>query len=343
MKILKTKKWVGLDQYKPIEEKNIYSDLNAPTYNKNIHALINQSITIVKNDKMIIPLKDIEYRKIASVAIGGKGQNYFQDRLKGYADVKLFSLPKNPTVAQVDALLVSLKPYSDVIVSFHSYSNSPTRHFGITTAMQSTLKKITDYKSVILASFTNPYVFNILNETQKCNAVIVGYNNAKLTQESMAQIIFGGLGAKGKLPVSAGSFEAGIGYSTQAIRFSYVDPSEVGFDRMKLKNIDWLVGHAIRKGAMPGCQILIARHNSIVWNKTYGYHTYDDVLGVKPNDIYDLASLTKVVSTLPALMQLVDIHKVNLDSTLGTYLPDWLKALLTQIFGLGIYSCTNRD
>ena len=322
LKILKAKKWAGLDKYTPIEEKNIVPDLNTDKYKRLYRQLIAKSITITKNSGAMLPFKDLENKKIASVAIGGKSPNLFQKKLKGYTDIAVYNLPKDATSEQVKELTQKLAPYSEIIISFHKPSRSPRKHFGVTAGSQAFVKKIAETKSVTLVTFTNPYVLNWVRETEKCNAVVVAYNDKLTTQESAAQILFGGFGAEGRLPVSAGEFEAGAGYQTKAIRFSYLNPRDVGMNEEVLKNIDSLAENAIKNGATPGCQILIARDNAIVWNKAYGYHTYSKKKPVTTTDIYDLASLTKVVATLPAIMKLVDNHQIELDGTLGMYLPE---------------------
>jgi len=322
LKILKEKYWAGLNDFAPIEVENLYEDLNTTRYEMVYRQLIAKSITLVKNQESLIPYKDLEKKKIASVAIGGKSPNYFQKKLKSYTDVAEFVLPNSPTTAQVNDLVKKLEPYSEVIVSFHAHSRSPRKHFGITEKGQAALNKIATYKSVTLVTFTNPYVYNWVSQSSKCNAVVVAYNNKITTQELAAQLLFGGIGAKGKLPVSAGDFNAGTGIETKAIRFSYGLPEESGLNSVILAKIDTIAINAIAAGATPGCQILIAKGNKIVWNKAYGYQTYDSLEAIRTDDIYDLASLTKVVATLPAIMQLDDQGIIDLDGTLGMYLPE---------------------
>jgi beta-glucosidase-like glycosyl hydrolase/CubicO group peptidase (beta-lactamase class C family) len=322
LKILKAKYWVGLNKYEPINQENIYENLNKVKYQRLYRQLISKSITLLKNKGTIIPFKNLENKTFASVAIGGYPNNYFQKKLKSYADVSAFNISKEATDEEVSKLIKQLEPYSEIIVSFHKPSRSPSKHFGVTKKAQDVLAKIAQNKSVTLVSFTNPYVFNWMNETSKCNAVVVSYNDKVTTQEIAAQLLFGGVGAAGKVPVSAGEFESGIGYDTEAIRFSYGVPSDVGMNPIKLAEIDSIAKNAIKNGATPGCQILIAKDNKIIWNKAYGWHTYEKKTAVQPSDIYDLASLTKVVATLPSIMQLVDAGKVELDGSLGMYLPE---------------------
>jgi CubicO group peptidase (beta-lactamase class C family) len=84
--------------------------------------------------------------------------------------------------------------------------------------------------------------------------------------------------------------------------------------------IDSLVDNAIKEKAIPGCQILIVKKGNVVFNKSYGYHTYENNQAVKNTDVYDIASITKIVATVPALMHMYDNQDLHLDSTLGSLL-----------------------
>ncbi len=325
LKIIKAKYWAGLSDYHPIQTKNLYEDLNTTRYEMVYRQLISQSLTLVKNQDELIPFTQLLNKKIASISLGNSSNNYFQDKLKSYAEIATFNLPSNPTDLQIKELLTEIEPYSEIIFSFQEPSRSPNKHFGVTQSGKTALAKIAENKSVTLVCFNNPYVLDYIEETSKCNAVIVAYNNKVTSQEMAAQLIFGGIGAKGKLPVSSGGFIAGVGFETKAIRFSYGLPNEVGLDPVSLATIDSIVKDAITNAAMPGCQILIAKNQKIVWNKAYGYQTYSNTKPIRTDDLYDLASLTKVVSTLPAIMQLDDENLIDLDSTLGVYLPELVK------------------
>jgi len=80
------------------------------------------------------------------------------------------------------------------------------------------------------------------------------------------------------------------------------------------------VEYAISQKAMPGCQILIAKKGDVIFNQSYGYHTYKNKQKVKNSDVYDLASITKIAASAPAIMKLVDEKNFDLDNSLGDYL-----------------------
>lgn len=325
LKILKAKQWAGLDEMSRVEEKDIVADLNQTKYTHLYRQLIAQSITLVKNEENVIPFTQLDKKKIASVAVGIGKENTFQKKLKSYDAVGTFQISKKPSTAEISALLDQLDSYTHIIYSLHGPSRSPWKKFGVSSESVKLLRKIAENKNVILVDFANPYSLNSIVETEFCSGVVLAYNDKITTQEMSAQLLFGGIGAKGLLPVSTNQFPAGSGISTRATRFSYCSPEEAGMDHVKLAQIDSIVQNAIAQGATPGCQILIAKDQKIVWNKSYGKQTYTHGDEVSNSAIYDLASLTKVVATLPSIMQLDDQNIITLDGTLGDYLPELVK------------------
>lgn len=105
---------------------------------------------------------------------------------------------------------------------------------------------------------------------------------------------------------------------------SYASPFEVGLDSTLIHSrVDSIITNGIKKEAFPGAQILVAKKGKIVFHEVYGFHTYDSIQPVALNDIYDLASVTKITGPLPALMKLVDEGKLDLDVPFSTYWEPW--------------------
>ena len=91
------------------------------------------------------------------------------------------------------------------------------------------------------------------------------------------------------------------------------------------QRIDSIVENGIRNGAFPGAQVFLKKGNQILVDKSYGFHTYDSITPVSSSDLYDLASITKVVGSTLALMKLYDDGLLDLDAPFSNYFPDWKK------------------
>jgi len=100
--------------------------------------------------------------------------------------------------------------------------------------------------------------------------------------------------------------------------------SNMGMDSTFIyTKVDSIMANGIRNNAFPGAQVLIAKNSTVVFHESYGYHTYDSIQAVAKDDIYDLASVTKIIGPLPVIMKLVDEGKLNLDLPFSTYWTDW--------------------
>jgi CubicO group peptidase (beta-lactamase class C family) len=107
-----------------------------------------------------------------------------------------------------------------------------------------------------------------------------------------------------------------------AYRLSCAAPGAAGLEPGRLKKIDAIVEAAIREGATPGAVVLVLRDGEIVFDRAYGHHTYERDIPTRSTDLFDLASITKISATTLAVMRLVELGKLDLDATLGTYLAE---------------------
>ncbi|MBT8283635.1 MAG: beta-lactamase family protein, partial [Muriicola sp.] len=89
------------------------------------------------------------------------------------------------------------------------------------------------------------------------------------------------------------------------------------------KKVDSIITNGIVNEAFPGAQLLVAVKGEVLFHQTYGYHTYDSLLPVQKTDLYDLASVTKILGPLPLLMKLVEDGQLDLDEPFSKYWPSW--------------------
>ncbi len=114
-------------------------------------------------------------------------------------------------------------------------------------------------------------------------------------------------------------------YSLSIAHFTLINKSDSLLSTACQTKIDSIAQYGLYKKAYPGCQVIILVKGKIAYQKSYGYHTYDNIVKVKDTDLYDLASITKVAATTLCLMKLVDEGKLNPDDKLSKYLPYLLK------------------
>lgn len=315
-KILAYKYRGGLNNYKPIDLKNLYNDLNGHAYDDLNYQLYENAVTVLKNDEEIVPIMQLENEKIAYVKLGDDDGSVYLNTLQKYAEV---------TEVQEDSLHLlteRLKPYSTVIIGYHKADGAWKKH-DLSAKELTWLDTIAKNKRVIFTVFAKPYTLIPIKSFKNIESVVLAYQNNMISQTVAAEIVFGALGSKGKLPVSiASSFKLNDGIFTKTTnRLGFTTPENAGMSSALLTKIDLIAQRAINEKMTPGIQVLVARKGKVIYQKSFGYHTYDNTIKVKDSDIYDVASLTKILSTLPNLMQLYDNGRVNLDAKLGDMLP----------------------
>jgi beta-N-acetylhexosaminidase len=323
MKILRVKQWTGLDKYKKIPLKNLYEDLNTIEAEMINRKLAEASITLLKNEKNIIPLQNLDELKIASLSIGSKELNTFQKMASNYSPIKHFGIDKDAKKQTVDSVLNQLKEYNLVLVYLSGINGKPAKNFGLTPTIINALNAVIKQNKTIVTVPENPYILEKLDQVRYADAVIMSYENNPYSASYSAQLIYGGIGAQGKLPISPTDyFKMGMGISTSPVRFKYTIPEELGVDSKQLLKIDSLALKGIKDAAYPGCQIMVVKSGKVIYQKSFGYHTYEKQRAVTNEDIYDLASITKIASSTISLMKLKEQKKVNLDSSLRKYIPE---------------------
>lgn len=333
-KILAVKYWVGLNKFEPTSLLNIIEELNTPQANLLNRKLTEASLTVLKNDMGLLPVKKLKDLKVASVSIGSGKITAFQRSLSLYTKVQHFNLKNEAATTEIDSVRKMLKDYDLVVIGIHDDSKFPRNTIKMNDPVQDFLQQLISEKTSIVALFKNPYVMDKITNIENAAGLIVAYQDTQNSQELTAQLIFGGISANGKLPVSVGKkFKAGAGLEVQGgFRFKYTLPEEVGM-RSEILNtkIDSLMNHAITGKGIPGGQVLVAKDQKIVFYKAYGNHVYHDTSTVKKEDLYDLASVTKISTTMAALMKLYDEDKFKLDQTLADHLPSFRRSNKSDI------------
>lgn len=305
-----------------------------------------QNICLLKNKNKIIPVKELDKRKIACISFGNDSNNIFQNRLSDYDQITHFNLKMTENEDYYNQIKHELKSFDLVICSFHKLVDNERQSYGLTKQAGEMAGYLSDSLPSILVLFGNAKALNEFNRIEENLAIVVAENNSADSQDLTAQLIFGGISAKGKLNVDINQIYAkGFGLESEGgIRFKYTYPEELGINGTSLnKKIDSIAENGIRMKAFPGCQILAAKNGKIFFYKTYGYHTFDSIVPVSKADLYDLASLTKVTAALPALMKLYDEGKIDPDAKISEYWPAFkrsnkknitLKEALTHQAGL---------
>ncbi len=322
LRVLQLKQQLGLFQQPGIELTGLTRELNLTESERLRQRMTDVSVTVIKNEIELIPLRGLERRKIAILSIGDTTVTVFRNQLNRYMTTDYFPIPKKIRKSLSDSICKRVYPYDILILAIHGINSNPADSFGITTEMVALIDTLVRANRTMLVFFGTPYSLTRIPDLQKPEAIVVAYQDNEATQSTAGGIIAGGLPALGKLPVTAGPFPCGTGIETEKTRLSFTLPEALGIPSKSMDIIDSIAIAGIKARACPGCQILFAKDGKVFYEKSFGHPRYEDTVQVSTSNLYDLASVTKVAATTLAIMKLYDEGKIGMDDSLGKYLPE---------------------
>jgi len=275
-----------------------------------VRDLYANSLTVLNNREQLIPLKNLESTSIACLAVNQKEQTTFQRMAGQYTRTdNYFYFPGSDNT---EDLADQLARYDLILAGIY-----PGDLAEETLTLLSSIKQET---KLVVVWFGEPAGLQQYNLDP--DGLILSYEQFPMIEGLSAQLIFGGIAGSGRLPVAIGDqYPAGHGISTPGgLRLQYGFPENAGLCSSQLHHsIDSIVNRGLEAGAYPGCQVIIARKGTVVFQKAYGYHTYEKRIEVRKNDLYDLASVTKISGPLSGLMLLEGRGKFSYQDKLGDY------------------------
>ncbi|UKJ08303.1 glycoside hydrolase family 3 N-terminal domain-containing protein [Solitalea lacus] len=318
-KVLAAKFLVGLNKNRLVSTKNVITDLKLDAAKYLNYELVKNSLTLVRNQKNLLPIIDVEKQKIGAVSIGAELDNAFLNTLAKYGPVSRYSVWMNDEEAEYEKLYQSLADMQTVIIGLHSIDTNVKDNFAISENARKLIVRLSKTSNIILAIFGNPYC---ITNFDYLPAILVAYDDNALAKSLAAQAVFGGIGLSGKLPVTVGvGFKKGDGVATKPTRLEYAMPEAVGIQLSDLNRIDSIAQDGVNKRAYPGCVVLVAKDGKVIYEKAFGYHSFENTVPDKVTDVFDLASVTKIAATTQGVMRLYEQGRIDLNSTLGSYVP----------------------
>ncbi|TAF46545.1 MAG: beta-N-acetylglucosaminidase [Sphingobacteriales bacterium] len=272
-----------------------------------------QSTVVLNNQNQIIPLKNLQLLKLASIHFGSKYAIVFDSILNKFVQASRINGNQYQKNKFFNSLESQVSTYNTVIISLDNSSvlNSETLKF---IALLAQRKQVIislsgdDKNLALLDGLDCPIIFCSLATPE----------SASFT----AQLIFGGVTCKNQLASTISKkFIKGMGAYVEKCRFKFTHPEDENMNANNLNPIDAIVAEAIQAKATPGAVVFVAKNGKVIFNKAYGYHTYKNLTPESVADIFDLASVSKLATTTVA-MRLYETGKLNLDTVISAYLPE---------------------
>ncbi|GAB3203208.1 hypothetical protein GCM10027293_32330 [Pontibacter aydingkolensis] len=213
-RVLKAKQWLGLDNYKPINIDNLHEDLNTSLADSTNRALAEAAVTLLNNNKRMIPLRTKRKTTVATVGFGLKNPSAYQKFVKEEIRTTDYVISRKANKKEADALWKKLSRYDVVVVALYGPSIRPSNKLGYSKEAAELVRKLATSNKAVITLFDNAYALTQFPEIEKSRALIMAYQPHYHSQEAAANILFGKLPARGKLPVTVNKhFAYGDGIS----------------------------------------------------------------------------------------------------------------------------------
>lgn len=317
-RILRYKYYLGLSNYSPIDHNNLSKRINSADAADLLHRMAEGAITVIRNEHKVLPLRHLEKKDIAVVCIGAETSNEFSNTCLRYAPVDIY---KATAGSFSTAEIAAICKHNTIIISIFNDKGSSRR--ALNNLSKAIKTRSTNNVSIVEVYFVNPYKMSRLKGGALGHeqALVLAYDDTPELRQAAAEAIFGGIEVSGKLPVNLhGIAKNGIGHRLHKTRLGFSSPQAHGMSATLTDSIDSIVGEALASGAFPGCQVIVGRNGDIVVDRSYGCLTAGGDK-VTPFTMYDLASVSKAIGTLPGIMAAVDHGKIDVDAKASHYIP----------------------
>lgn len=280
--------------------------------------LMEKAFTVVKNEDEILPFQDLENKDFAWLSFGDKTNlDIMKKQMLFYADFSHKHFGKSAKLSQV-VNWFKQQSGKQIVISIHKSDANPWKSYKLTDVEHAILSKVKEEEAHLMI-FSNPYSVRNHPGLNDFKSISVAYQNNKEALLTSPQFLFGGLSPQGKLPVGLSEdFPESTGETYQAIPILHqVNPLKYGLKENDFDRVDSIINYSINHKAIPGCQLLVAKDGEIIFNRSYGFQTYEKKAKIDNQSIYDIASITKVTASIPTLMHLYEENKFTLTDRLG--------------------------
>jgi len=325
-KILQLKKGHGAFENPKVDLQNLSRSINTPVYQSIADRIARNSVTILKDSRDIFPIREVDHLNILAVALaddesGSTGSSFARELRKYHGNVDFHVLDRRTSLSEKNEILDAADKADLILIGSFVIVRSHQPIQVQPEQLQFLRQIISRPSPSALIAFGNPYVVRDLPGT---DAHVMAWSSNSNQVRQAVPALFGASEVAGKLPINIpGMYDIsdGLEFNQSNIRFD--SPESAGMSTEKLLEVDMVMQEAIDDSVFPGGVVGVMRKGVMVWQRGYGYHDYDKTRPVADNDVYDLASLTKVISTTTSIMKLVDDGQIDVQDRVAEYIPEF--------------------
>ena len=331
-KLLTWKKEHGLFQKSQIEIENLSNRINTRESDLVADEISRRSLTLLKNKNDLLPIRAKKFPKVMVLSVaddesGETGSDFAKQVRDYHPDVTFHVLDKRTGPEEELEILKDASQADLIIIGSFIYVRSG-QSVQISTKQIKLLNALPD-KPKALVAFGNPYVVQDLPATE---VQLMAWAAGNKQIKSAVPALFGGSSISGRLPIEIpGMYSYGHGIDLPQTTLRFDQPETVGLKRDSLAKIDAIMNRAVFDSTFPGGVVAVVKDGVLAYRKAFGYHTYNKLEKVEKTDIYDLASLTKILATTTSIMKLVDEGKLKLSDHVSRFIPEFKRGNKSEI------------
>lgn len=306
---------------KEVSITNLYNLLCTRSDTLLFDQLVENSITLLKNDDNIIPLA--AYKQHLTVLPFFETSSSLSDELKLHMPIKVLNPNDFIDSITFENRISQIDPNSTLMIVLTLPSIYKWKDYGLKQEIIKAIDSMARRFTSVLVLKGNPYALTYFKNAAHFKSIVVSYSNKAKNNTLILNKLLGSTLYKGKLPVTtSNSFKRGGGLPSEHLKvLQQVQPEVVGISPADLNEIDSIVIQGLALKAYPGCQVLLAKDGKVFYNKCFGTKTYDDTTQIKPLHLYDVASVTKIAATTLAAMKLYEEGRLHPEGRIENYLP----------------------
>jgi beta-glucosidase-like glycosyl hydrolase/CubicO group peptidase (beta-lactamase class C family) len=338
-RILETKERLGLPKVRLVDLDAVARSVDRPEDVAKALEVAQESITVVRNEGGVLPLRPEDPLRLLHLVLSSDARN---DMIQGLPEAELgrrkipfetTALGPEVSEATADAIVARAPEFTHVVASCYVRVVPSKGTVQISESHARLLERLAaSGRPVIVLSFGSPY---LLRQFPKIPVYLAAYGAAESSQRAGVGALFGEYAVRGKLPVSLPElypYGHGLDIPRRPMTLVPGRPEDVGFHPDGLAAIDSVIEAAVGSKAFPGAVVAVGKDGVLAHLKAFGKLSYDvEAAAVRPDTIYDLASLTKVIVTTTMAMILVDEGKLDLDKRVSAFLPGFKGGAKDQV------------
>ena len=325
-KLLELKKDRGVFDDHTVDVTRLNREINTLNYQAVANSIARQSLTVLSNENDILPITDAKFPNVLVVTLaddrdGDTGSNLASEMRQYHQRVTYHNIDRRTTDEEKSDILEAAEE-ADLLVIGSFIMVRSHQPLQLPDEIREVVTELTDLSiPSALIAFGNPYV---VRDIPNVDAHILAWSSDANQVRQSVPGLFAAEHVDGRLTSEIpGMYPLGSGLSFDHTALRFDMPEAVGLQTDSLIKVDMIMQEAINDSVFPGGVVGVMKDGALVWSQGYGYHDYTQTTAVSGNDVYDLASITKVMGTTTAIMKLVDEGQLSLDDKVSEYIPEF--------------------